>query len=323
MLRLPELLEQPIWKNNGIFHQSRVQDFVPVTVNALGRHPGGIGDLKLLEGLGEQPAEPEISRLVHSRNSLFSSSTLGSDGMTCSIQASTSSRDWTQGLEMPGGVIENPKVGRGNPAEGAFLLFGLQAASALLPECDIQLRRGHRQADMACAAHTNATDISGKTDILTDIGKMMVGMTRHINERGTAALDFEHFVILVDDQHVFGDGQEIAPQCLHRITVDAPGAGKQLLRIDQMRRTDWMDMDAGALPRPPAGRTAVIQVDVGQQYVCDLGWLQTQGGYSGKQGRGSTSQVRILPAPRHADGGSNRPRSFPERREIEIECMDR
>ena len=109
---------------------------MPVAVDALGSHPGGISDFKLLESFGDQAAHLRLLagqflkqpvQLIHARSGRHDPVYPGFHFV----------QGLAQGLEMPVRVIKNPEMGRGNPAEGAFLLFCLQAASALLPESEI------------------------------------------------------------------------------------------------------------------------------------------------------------------------------------------
>jgi hypothetical protein len=81
----------------------------------------------------------------------------------------------------------------------------------------------------------------------------------------------DHVAVAERRQPFFGDGQHLAPQGVHQVAVDAPGAGHQAGRVDQVRRADVMDVDMRSLPGPPAGGTGVVEVDVGQQDMANIG----------------------------------------------------
>jgi hypothetical protein len=70
--------------------------------------------------------------------------------------------------------------------------------------------------------------------------------------------------------HFGWSGDEVAPKLIHPILIDAASAGEQLGGIDEMGGTYLMDMDLRALMRPPAGRSGMIEVNVGDQDIADI-----------------------------------------------------
>ena len=67
------------------------------------------------------------------------------------------------------------------------------------------------------------------------------------------------------------NGEKIAPQSGHLIAVDAGGARQQLFGMQQVRSAHGMNVDLRALLCEPAGRAGMVEMDVGQQHVGDIG----------------------------------------------------
>ena len=64
-----------------------------------------------------------------------------------------------------------------------------------------------------------------------------------------------------------GDRQDLAPQVLHLVAVEALGAGQELRGVDQVRGAALVDVDleVGPAAHQRAGRRGVVEVDVGEQ----------------------------------------------------------
>jgi hypothetical protein len=96
-------------------------------------------------------------------------------------------------------------------------------------------------------------------------------MTGGVQSAQAQAKDLDFFVILENGQAFLRDGKELAPQGFHIIAIQAGGAGEQLLRVEQVRSADRVDVNACPLMGQPAGSSGMIQVDVGQENVTDVG----------------------------------------------------
>ena len=64
--------------------------------------------------------------------------------------------------------------------------------------------------------------------------------------------------------------QNVAPEFLHSIPIDARGAVDELRWINDVRSTPWMHKHLRSLLRPPACCAGVIQVNVGHEDFADV-----------------------------------------------------
>ncbi|MBV6403217.1 MAG: hypothetical protein CNIPEHKO_03553 [Anaerolineales bacterium] len=78
------------------------------------------------------------------------------------------------------------------------------------------------------------------------------------------------FAIIRNVQLIFRHGQEIAPQRLHSISIDARCAGDQLFRVEHVRCADRVHINLRALSGKPARRARMIEVDVREQDVSHI-----------------------------------------------------
>ena len=95
----------------------------------------------------------------------------------------------------------------------------------------------------------------------------MGGMPRRIGDLQRAVAHREALAAAEDVHVLLGHGQELAPQPVHVVAVEPRRAAQQLLGIDHVRRPPLMhvDLDVGVLAHQGAGRSGVIEMDVGQE----------------------------------------------------------
>ena len=108
------------------------------------------------------------------------------------------------------------------------------------------------------------TERSGWTT-LDFVDMVMTGMPGcfHGGERETAGGDD---LSVLDGNHPFRRcRQDVSPQHLHLVLVDAGGAGDELAGIDQVRGAKRVDIDRGSLFTKRKGDTA-SQVATGSRY---------------------------------------------------------
>lgn len=114
---------------------------------------------------------------------------------------------------------------------------------------------------------------------------MVVGVAGRVQGGEGQAAGF-HDVAVIQRGHPFGrGGQDVAPQGCHAVAVDARGGGQQLAGVDEVRRADVVDVELRPLLRPPAGCSGMVEMNVGQQDVFDVGGPETAGGQAVEDGR--------------------------------------
>ena len=83
------------------------------------------------------------------------------------------------------------------------------------------------------------------------------------------------------------DGRELAPEDVERVAVEAARARLEPARVDDVRRADLGDVDAqpGVFAHERPGGAGVVEVDVREQQVADVGELEPALGEGRLQGR--------------------------------------
>jgi hypothetical protein len=98
---------------------------------------------------------------------------------------------------------------------------------------------------------------------------MMIGMPRRVLDvqltpaRGDALAAFQ------DVDPPGRNGNELAPETVHILAVQAPGTGDELRGVDHVRRAALVheDIDVGILSHERPGRAGVIEMDMREQDV--------------------------------------------------------
>ncbi len=101
---------------------------------------------------------------------------------------------------------------------------------------------------------------------------------------GGEAVEPEH--ACADDVHVLRrHRRELAPERVERVAVQPARAALEPRRVDEVRRADLGDvhLERGMLAHEHARRAGVVEVDVAQQQVPDVGELQPARGQPGLQ----------------------------------------
>src|SRR3990170_2620552 len=96
---------------------------------------------------------------------------------------------------------------------------------------------------------------------------MMLGMTKRIDRHEPQITDDDFFRILRHLELILFNWQKLTPEFIHPFSVNARGAGDELFGVQQMRRTIRVDVNLRALPRKPARRTSMVEVNVREQHV--------------------------------------------------------
>ena len=76
---------------------------------------------------------------------------------------------------------------------------------------------------------------------------------------------------------LLGHRRELAPELVERVSVEAACAGVELARVDEVRRSDLrhVHLEAGVLAHERARGARVVEVDVREQQVADVGQGET------------------------------------------------
>ena len=93
--------------------------------------------------------------------------------------------------------------------------------------------------------------------------------------RAREAVEAEHAV--ADDVHVrLGHRRELAPERVEGVAVEPARAPLEPARVDEVRRPDLRDvhLEARVLAHERAGRARVVEVDVREQQVPQVGDLE-------------------------------------------------
>ena len=96
-------------------------------------------------------------------------------------------------------------------------------------------------------------------------------MVRRVTRRGEA---FETDDVVADDVDVLlGHRRELAPERVERVAVEAPRARVEPAGVDEVRRADrrHVNLKAGVLADEGSRGARVVEVDVGQEEVAEVG----------------------------------------------------
>ncbi len=163
----------------------------------------------------------------------------------------------------------------------------LDLGDGSVPRLEIEFRRWARWHDELPAFEADPGGIAGiERAVRVEVGHVM---PRVAGSRKT----FEpHDPVAHDVDVRLGDRREFAPQLVERVAVEPPGAGVELRGIHEVRRADrgYVDLQRRMLTDEDTRGTGVVEVDVREEEVPDVGQLQTvpgeailQGGDAGRR----------------------------------------
>ena len=137
-------------------------------------------------------------------------------------------------------------------------------------------------------------------------------MPRRIGDLQRAVAHREALAAAEDVHVLLGHGQELAPEPVHVVAVEPRRAAQQLLGIDHVRRPPLVhvDLDVGILAHQGAGRSGVIEMDVGQENRPHVGWRDALGPERRAQRVETRRRTRVhegRPARVFEDGGGDDP----------------
>ena len=129
----------------------------------------------------------------------------------------------------------------------------------------MELRRRRGQIDDVDLRQVHPGRVAGEGDlsgtvVAQAIGVVVIGMAGRVQGSEGQSAGADH-VTVIERCHPLGRrGQEVAPQRVHLVAIDARGAGQQLAGVDQVRCADVVDVELCPLLRPPAGRPGMVEV---------------------------------------------------------------
>ena len=151
----------------------------------------------------------------------------------------------------------------------------LDLVDGLLPAVDVDIGRRRRRHHVAARMDAHAGRVTCvERAVGVEIGDVMRRMPRRREAREADHLG-------ADDVHVLRrHRRELAPEVVERVAVEAPRASLEPLRLDQVRRADLrhVHLERRVLADEHAGRARMVEVDVAQQQMPDVGELQAARG---------------------------------------------
>ena len=150
----------------------------------------------------------------------------------------------------------------------------LDDSDRVLPGLDVNVRRWSGGNDQVRVRDEDGGDVAdeGGAAVLVQIANVVGGVAR-----GVGNAHAQHPLTAAQRPHVgLGNREDLTPESLHLLAVEALGAGEQPAGVDQVGGSALVDVDLK--PRPAShqspGRRRVVEVDVGEQQgprllVCD------------------------------------------------------
>ena len=132
------------------------------------------------------------------------------------------------------------------------------------PGLDIDVGRRGGGDDEVGRRDQHGGDVAdeGRAGLLVEVADVVGGVAG-----GVGDAQAEHRLAAGEGPDVLlGDGDDLAPEHLHRVAVEPLGAGQEARRVDQVGGAELVDVDRGLGPAPHdrAGRRRVVEVDVGE-----------------------------------------------------------
>ncbi len=216
------------------------------------------------------------------------------------------------------GIVKKTEMGGGDPAN----IQRAEAGQTLPPLSEVEFGRGRWDADVIHPRKAHPRHIPRKTNIFEKIGHVMGRMTGRVEGGKLEATDREGVAIGEGGEFVGRDGEKLAPEGFHAFAINAFGADEEALGVEQVWEANFVNVDVGALLGKPAGGPGMVEVDMGEKGVGDVG-----GGEAVRfQGGGESGNCRA-----RADFDEDRSASVGDQKggdgvgkslEVEVECMN-
>lgn len=147
---------------------------------------------------------------------------------------------------------------------------GAEAGQALTPLFEVEFGGGGRDADVGGFGEADAGDIACEAEVFEKVGHVMGGVAGGVEGGELQGADRDGISVREGGEFVGGDGEEISPKGFHRVAINAGGTDKETVRVEEVWRADFVDVDVGTLLGQPACCAGMIQVDVGEEGVGDV-----------------------------------------------------
>jgi hypothetical protein len=161
-------------------------------------------------------------------------------------------------------VVGEPEVDEGQAAGCA----AFELVDRAIPGLEVELRGWGGRGDEVVRLDPHSGRVAGiERAVSGEVGDVVTGVSRG-GECGQA----ERLVADCVDVR-FGDRGQLSPQVVERGAVEASRAALEPGRVDQVRRADLGDVDLqiSMLTDEDAGGARVVEVDVAQEQVTDVG----------------------------------------------------
>ena len=163
------------------------------------------------------------------------------------------------------GIVEGAEVGDRQPLRGPRLEHVERGA----PEVQVDVGGRGRRHDRA-VADAHARDIPGVHGRAgsVPVADVVLGVAGRVRDvPGPFPPARERLAAAQHEQSVLGHGDDLPPQALHVVAVEACRAGDEPGRVGEVARAALVDGDDQVRPAPHErpGRAGVVEVDVGEQ----------------------------------------------------------
>ncbi len=181
------------------------------------------------------------------------------------------------------GIVKETEMGGGDPAN----IQRAEAGQTLPPLSEVEFGRGRGDADVIHPRKAHPPHIPRETNIFEEIGHVMGRMTGRVERCKLEVTDREGIAIGEGGEFVGRDGEKLAPEGFHAFAINAFGADEEALGVEQVWEANFVNVDVGALLGKPAGGPGMVEVDMGEKGVGDVGRgeaVRFQGGGEGGNG---------------------------------------
>ena len=170
-------------------------------------------------------------------------------------------------VEVDLGIVEHAKVSRGDVLDGQ----GAKAGKALPPLFEVELGRGGGDANVIHAGEADAADVTSKTEVIEEVRHVVRGVAGGVEGGELEAADGDGVAIREGGKFIGRDGEEISPQGFHAVAINAFCAGEEAFGVEHVGRANEVNVDVCALLGEPTCRASMVEVDVGEENVGNVG----------------------------------------------------
>lgn len=183
---------------------------------------------------------------------------------------------------MVGDVFNDAEMGRVKFQEICFF----EPGEGGFESWRVELRRCAGQCYVSISVEANVGGIACKGDVflIKNPAMMVAGVARRVPGGQFNVAHLDALIVLHWNDVGFRGRKYFAPEFLHSVTIDSLGTSEKPRWIDKVACTPRMNVNPGALPRPPPSSASMIEVDVGEENILDCCWLESELGKTIEQG---------------------------------------